>query len=97
MKVKMTRKDLQYSTVILANNGVERLLDRLSPIGYNAGMYGWNWDCYKVGKYYVVSGYRSFPAYDWSVKYDIAKKYNQEPKSAKDAERILLKIIEKSK
>lgn len=96
MKVKMTRKDLQYYTVILAS-GVENLLNRLSPIGYNSGVYGWNWDCYKVGKYYVVSGYRSFPVYDWRIKYDIAKKYKQKPKSAKDAERILLKIIEKSK
>ena len=29
MKLKMTRKDLRFAPVILANNGVERLLDRL--------------------------------------------------------------------
>ena len=98
MKVKLTKKDLKYQTVIGAFHGVEKLLDRLSPIGYNAGVYGWNWDCYAVGKYYVINGYRSFPKCDWYIDYDIAKKYTKNaPKSPKDAERTLLKIIEKSR
>ena len=36
-----------------------------TKLGYNSGVYGWNYDVYmlvkKTGVYYIVTGYRNFP------------------------------------
>ena len=41
-------------------------------IGYNAGVYGWNYDLYRIGGVDIVTGYRT-PYYEYSKK-DIKKK-----------------------
>ena len=97
--MKITRKDLQGKTVVQGHDGsLQGVLRMLDKIGYNAGVYGWNWDCWKVGRYYVVSGYRSFPHVDIVIPYEISKRYNAKyPASGKEAEKIMLKLIEKAK
>ena len=40
---------------------MEYLLRGHNRIGYNSGVYGWNFDTYVIGKYAISTGYRNVP------------------------------------
>ena len=96
MKLKMSRNDLKGATCICCGYGeLQRLLSWFSPIGYNAGIYGWNWDCYHIGRFYIITGYRSFPACKGYIYYDDAQKADKKTvKTRAAAEKILIKLCE---
>lgn len=97
MKLKMTRKDLAYKNVVnIGYANLQGILSWFSPIGYNAGVYGWNWDCYNIGKYYIITGYRSFPSGAY-MDYDIIRKYNDKrPKTRAAAEKMMISLCDKA-
>ena len=101
-KLKVTRNDLNKRyTIGLINGQLQRLLSFFSPYGYNAGVYGWNWDVYDIGGYNIVTGYRSYPPCVVDIAYEdadkIDKKYKDKfPKNRKTAEREIVKLIEKA-
>lgn len=39
----------------------QSLLAGMQPIGFNAGVYGWNYDVYAVGNALICTGYRNMP------------------------------------
>lgn len=74
----MTKKDLYYYDVINANdNATIDALEKvglIQKIGYNSGVYGWNWSAYIYKNnldIIFIEGYRSFPKTNGRIKSDI--------------------------
>lgn len=62
--VKMTRKDAYcygYPVVKLPYGAIYYLTTFVSKSGYNAGIYGWNWDAYIINGVVFCCGYRNLP------------------------------------
>ena len=47
-------------------------------VGYNAGVYGWNYDVYLFRNNVIITGYRSM--FGSSFDYDLLKEYNEKAK-----------------
>lgn len=65
--MQITRKDVKKESGIIfvvPGCGLQIAESYMVRIGYNHGLYGWNWEAYKVPECAatVVTGYRSFPA-----------------------------------
>lgn len=64
MKFETTRKAIvnHYSKVYSVGYcGAQYLFRGMSPVAYNAGVYGWNFDLYDVGGVAICTGYRNMP------------------------------------
>lgn len=64
MKKKMTRADAQrlgYPVLRVGADALQHLLNNHEPVGYNAGVYGWNWDVYVVYNVVIIAGHRNLP------------------------------------
>lgn len=65
---KMTRKDINhlkdmgFNIYHIAYCEAQNLLKPYERIGYNTGVYGWNWSVYRIGNNIIVTGYRHFPS-----------------------------------
>ena len=63
-KTKTTKKDIRRIAggrpILSADYLVSCYLKEkgFSPIGYNSGAYGWNYDVYEAGGVVIVAGYR---------------------------------------
>lgn len=60
-KFRMTRNEIQfYNNVRYAGHcDLQCLLRNHSPIAYNNGIYGWNYDVYEVYGVTILTGYRN--------------------------------------
>lgn len=61
IKFRITRKELLQNKNICRAIGycdAQFLLQFHSPIAYNAGTYGWNFDVYFINGYYITTGYQ---------------------------------------
>lgn len=62
MKMKMTRNqiaDLPVDKIVTARAcELQDLLSGIDPVGYNAGINGWNYDVYVIGDVGILTGYR---------------------------------------
>ena len=79
MKTKMVRNQVynlngtnKIITIGYAN--LDSVLKYFNPIGYNAGIYGWNYDVYDLLGYTFVTGYRPLGN---RADYDLTKKYEE--------------------
>jgi hypothetical protein len=73
--MKVTRKQLQaWSRKIIAIGycSAHNLLYPEDSIGYNAGVYGWNYDAYYVDGIIITTGYRPIGE---RVNYDLLQEY----------------------
>jgi hypothetical protein len=80
MKYKTTAKDLKEGYYYIISVGyceLQTLLKYKSPVAYNAGTYGWNFDVYDVNGYAIVTGYRSMPSQHSKASYDLVREYEQ--------------------
>lgn len=74
MKTKMAKADVEskFSNVIVLYNyqteAVNSIKKTFSPVGYNAGVYGWNYDVYDINGVGFVEGYR-IPNFTNSARY----------------------------
>lgn len=83
MKTKMTRKDINTRYAIgVGYCDAAYLLGDVNAIGYNAGVYGWNWDAYNVDGVEIVTGYRNFPAGIRQAQH--VNEYNEKAREAWD-------------
>lgn len=67
MKFKATRKALESSSADVIRIGycdAQHLLHYCTPVAYNAGVYGWNFDAYQIGNTIIATGYRNLPGRD---------------------------------
>lgn len=59
---KVTRKDINKNNMVtLSYCQCQRVLNLFGgdyKIGYNSGVYGWNYDLYRIGDVDIVTGYR---------------------------------------
>lgn len=95
MKVRITRKDLKREFVVYLPEA-QNLLTRLVGIAdyYNCGIYGWNWDAWKIEGIVFVDGYRSFPKCDFNIPYEIAQQWLDEVRSERfNRKELLDKIV----
>lgn len=59
MNLNITRKFLKnYNVVSTGYCNLQYLLRHEERIGRNAGVYGWNYDCYRFNNFMLVTGYR---------------------------------------
>lgn len=64
MKLKATRKSIVETSTRVVSAGycdLQNLLINHSPIAYNAGVYGWNFDAYEIDDLTICTGYRNMP------------------------------------
>ena len=65
MKFKITRRELKenYRCVSVGYCDLQYLLRNCSPIAYNSGIYGWNYDVYTFDStdIAICTGYRNMP------------------------------------
>lgn len=62
MKYRVTRKEIKenyYRVLQTGYCGMQYLLMGKQAIGYNAGLYGWNFDLYDVNGIAITTGYRN--------------------------------------
>lgn len=61
MKTRITRNDLKTFNTRLSipYATLQSLLSYIQPFGYNAGVYGWNYDCYDINGVLLMTGYRT--------------------------------------
>lgn len=72
MKMEMTRNqvaDLPVDKIVTAGAcELQDLLSGVDPIGYNAGICGWNYDVYVIGDVCILTGYRVLKKYPRAAK-----------------------------
>lgn len=81
MKFKTTSKELRnkVASKYLFKCGycdLQHLLHFTSPIAYASGVYGWNYDVYKIDDIYITTGYRSMVGQ--SIDYEVTRKYEEQ-------------------
>lgn len=76
MKVHITERAVANTPNAIVCNHCPRMLDLCTaPYGYNAGVYGWNFDIRHIGNCKVLNGYRwvrkfrEIP-YEWCGKWE---------------------------
>ena len=100
-KAKMTKKDVRRiagnRTVLSADYLVSCYLKEkgFSPIGYNSGAYGWNYDVYEIGGALICAGYRP-GKWDGEIKKTITAS-DWENKATDQVIRDLLASVEAKK
>lgn len=81
MKTKVTRSEVyKYHNKVISIGycAAYYLLIGEEAVGYNAGVYGWNYDLYSIGSTAIVTGYRPIGEH---VDYTILDRYEAEAKS----------------
>ena len=72
MKMKMSRNqiaDLPVDKIVVVRYcELQNLLSGVDPIGYNAGICGWNYDVYVIGDVCILTGYRELEKYPRAAK-----------------------------
>lgn len=64
MKFKTTAKGIRDNggkIIAIGYCGAQHLLNYENAIGYTCGVYGWNFDVYKVDGVTICTGYRGMP------------------------------------
>lgn len=74
----MTRNEINRvfsKSISIGYCAAQALLRYQDRIGYNSGVYGWNYDVYAVDGVAICTGYRSMPG--GRVDYELLKKYEK--------------------
>lgn len=75
MKFKTTKQIKQnyYNIISVGYCDTQHLLQFESPVAYNSGIYGWNYDLYEINGVALITGYRPFNTK--RPDYNIIKEY----------------------
>ena len=75
MKTRITRQEARVpaGTLKIGYADAQSLLRFQNAYGYNAGVYGWNFDSYYINGVVINTGYRG--TVGKSVDYDLLRKY----------------------
>ena len=100
MKYKTTSKALKegYGKIISVGYcELQGLLRYKSPIAYNSGYYGWNYDVYDIDGIAIVTGYRCMPSKNCKVDYKLVREYEalSECKTAEELDKLIREFIDK--
>ena len=107
MKNRLTRNDIKTfnNRLSIPYATLQSLLSYIQPFGYNAGVYGWNFDCYNIDGVLLMTGYRAIgKTVDRSIIYKYEKQAdllnNQDlsyESKKKEALRLLNQFIDECK
>ena len=98
---KMTKKDVRRIAgcrpVLSADYTVACYLEEkgFEPIGYNSGVYGWNYDVYEIGGALICAGYRPV-GFDGLIKKTVTIS-DRENKTTDQVIRELLESVQAKK
>ena len=62
MNIRLTNNDLKNNFGVIVSCGyceLQTLLNMKNRIGYNSGVYGWNFDAFDFGGVGLITGYRT--------------------------------------
>lgn len=94
MKMEMTRNqiaDLPVDKIVTVGAcELQYLLSGVDPIGYNAGICGWNYDVYVIGDVCILTGYRALKKYPRAAK---VEEYEREAHKIVSSRMPSLRII----
>lgn len=102
MKFETTGKAVKegyYTIISVGYCELQNLLSYESPVAYNKGRYGWNFDVYDIDGVAIVTGYRHLPEKNSNTSYDLVKEYESraQGKTAEEKRQLLGEFIEKAK
>lgn len=89
MNIKLTNRDLRNNFGVIVSCGycaLQSLLSIKNRVGYNKGVYGWNFDAFDFGGIGLITGYRTRGA-DIELSDDFCEKWNTRASEATYAER----------
>lgn len=89
MDIKLTNNDLRNNFDVIVSCGyceLQSLLNMKSRIGYNNGVYGWNFDVFDFGSVGLITGYRTRGA-DIKLAMDFCERWDERAKNATYEER----------
>lgn len=89
MDIKLTKTDLRNNFGVIVSCGyceLQSLLNMKSRIGYNNGVYGWNFDAFDFGGVCLITGYRTRGA-DVMLSMEFCKHWDERAKNATYEER----------
>lgn len=80
-KFKTTTKSIREGydrkhIIVFGYYEAQNLLQALEPTDYTRGIYGWNYDVYRIYDVCICTGYRGMPA-GIAPDYDITKEYEK--------------------
>ena len=94
MKMEMTRNqiaDLPVDKIVTVGAcELQDLLSGVDPIGYNAGICGWNYDLYVIGDVCILTGYLVLKKYPRAAK---VEEYEREAHKIASSKMLSLSII----
>lgn len=101
MKAKVTRTFFSYAlskgrVFSCGYCEIPAMKKKLDPEVYNSGVYGWNYDGYRIGEYWILSGYRNYPG--TPIPRDLIEDFNRNAASdsAEELEEELHKLCEEA-
>lgn len=89
MNIKLTKPDLKNNFGVIVSCGyceLQSLLNMKSRVGYNKGVYGWNFDVFDFGGVGLITGYRTRGA-DIDLPLNFCKYWNKRASDATYEER----------
>lgn len=89
MNIKLTKTDLKNNFGVIVSCGycaLQSLLNMKSRVGYNKGVYGWNFDAFDFGGVGLITGYRTRGA-DIALSKDFCNRWNERASNATYEER----------
>ena len=89
MNIKLTNKDLRNNFGVVVSCGycaLQSLLNIKKRVGYNKGVYGWNFDAFDFGGVGLITGYRTRGA-DIALSMDFCKEWDNKARNATYEER----------
>ncbi len=84
MNIKLTKNDLRNNFGVIVSCGyckLQSLLNTKSRIGYNKGIFGWNFDAFDFGGVCLITGYRTRGA-DIKLEMEFCKRWNERARNA---------------
>ena len=89
MNIKLTKTDLKNNFGVIVSCGyceLQSLLSIKNRVGYNKGLYGWNFDAFDFGGVGLITGYRTRGA-DIELAREFCKYWNERAGNATFEER----------
>ena len=89
MNIKLTKKDLRNNFGVIVSCGyceLQSLLNLKSRVGYNKGVYGWNFDAFDFGGVGLITGYSTRGA-DIDLPLEFCMHWDKRARNATSEER----------
>ena len=89
MDIKLTNTDLRNNFGVIVSCGyceLQSLLNMKNRIGYNSGVYGWNFNAFDFGGVGLITGYRTRGA-DVKLSWEFCERWEKRAKNATYEER----------